>query len=315
MSEAHGPAVPDPPPEPERRYTLLLVPEDGRGAVVEHRFSVRQARVVATAAGGFTALLVLAAVVQVATLSRVLGHDEIVAENLAIKAELESTNSKLAELEPLVERVRAYDEQLRGMAARGALPGFGPLDEESMAARDQWIRGVVGDGAAGSSTLTSEELFAELQRIDFDALDQNLQTLEQASEAMPQLWPVEGVITSGFGWRHDPFARTHWKFHGGLDIGAEYGSPILATGAGVVTFSGWDSGHGRMVEVDHGGGISTRYCHASQLLVQQGNEVLAGETLALVGSSGMSTGPHLHYELFIDGEKVDPYPYLPAGGP
>lgn len=308
-----SPTPPEPGAEPERRYTFLLVPEDGRGAVVEYTFTVRKLRMVATAAGSGIALLVLAAIVQVATLSRVLGHDEVVAENLALHAELEAVNTKFAELEPLIERVRAYDEQLRGMAARGALPGMGPLDEEAMAARDAWIRGVVGTPEGG--VLSHEELFAELQAIDLDALDTNLQALQSANEAMPQIWPVEGVITSGFGWRHDPFARSHWKFHGGLDIGAEYGSPILATGAGVVTFADWDSGHGRMVEVDHGHGIVTRYCHASELLVQPGDEVLTGETLALVGSSGMSTGPHLHYELFIDGEKVDPYPYLPAGGP
>lgn len=298
-----------PPPEP--RFTVMVVPDGGRGNVVERSFSLRHARLAATGAGVVIAGLLLAAVVQASTLSRVLGHDDLVAENLSLRSQVEADRAQLAELEPLIRRVRAYDETLRGLAARGALPGFGPLDEDAMAAREDWIRGVVGAGAAGAPSITAEQLFAELRAIDLDELDLNLARVQAASEAMPQLWPADGPVSSSFGWRRNPFGRSRWKFHGGLDIAAEYGSPILATGAGVVVWADWSHGCGRMVEIDHGQGVATRYCHASHLLVAVGDEVLAGETVALVGSSGNSTGPHCHYELDIDGEKVDPYPYLP----
>ncbi len=300
-------------PRPERRYTFLVVADGGGGQPVQYTIGLRRLRLILGLGGGGLGALVLAAVVQVATFSRVTAHDALVSENLALKGEVESVRRELGELEPLIQRVRAYDEQLRGLAATGSLPGFGPLDGEAMASREAWIAGVVGD-TDPQPTLTPAALFTELAAIDFEALEENLARLQRASEAMPQLWPVEGQLTSGFGWRRDPFARSRWKFHGGLDIGAEYGTPILSTGAGTVDFVGWHSGHGQMVEIDHGGGIQTRYCHASQLLVLEGEEVLAGQTVALVGSTGMSTGPHLHYELVIDDERVDPRPYLPVDG-
>jgi murein DD-endopeptidase MepM/ murein hydrolase activator NlpD len=310
MAERPGPDR----PRPEVSYTFLVVPDGGRRQPLQHTLSARSLRRVILAASGALGLLVVAALVQVATFSRVREHDGLVRENVALKAEVDSMRRELAELAPVIQRVRAYDEQLRGLAASGSLPGFGPLDAESMAERDAWVSGVVGD-VDGAAPLSRDLIYADLAAIDFESLDENLARLQRASEAMPQLWPVEGQVTSGFGWRRDPFGRARWKFHGGLDIGTEYGTPILATGAGTVVFSDWHSGHGRMVELDHGGGIATRYCHASQLLVSEGEEVLAGQTVALVGSSGMSTGPHLHYELVVDGERVDPRPYLPTDGP
>lgn len=299
---------------PERSTTFVVFSDQGQGQPVQFTISQRRMRLGVGLAGGAVAVLVLAAVVQVSTLSRVTGHDALVAENLALKTEVTSVRDDLAELAPLIQRVRAYDETLRGLAASGALPGFGPLDAEAMAARESWIAGIVGSTDQGAPP-SADALFAELQEIDFAELEENLALLQRAGAAMPQMWPVEGVLTSGFGWRRDPFGRSRWKFHGGLDIGAEYGTPILATGSGIVEFSGWDSGHGRMVEIDHGSDIRTRYCHASTLLVMEGEEVVAGQTVALVGSSGMSTGPHLHYELVIDDERVDPRPYLPDEGP
>lgn len=296
-------------PEPEPRYTFLVIPEGGRGGVIERTWSRRRLQGVLGLAGGLVALLALGAIVQVATLSRVLRHDALVAENARLVAELDATQGQLAELDPLVQRVRAYDEVLRKLAAQGAFPGTGPLDEASAAEREAWLNGVAGDAPA-EPEVDAETLFAELRGLDLDTLELNLQHLQQSREAMPQLWPVDGPVNSGFGWRRDPFGR-RWKFHGGLDIGADYGTPILATGAGVVSFSGWHSGNGRMVELDHGDGIVSRYSHASSLLVSEGDEVFAGETIALVGSSGRSTGAHLHYELFLDGERVDPSMYLP----
>jgi murein DD-endopeptidase MepM/ murein hydrolase activator NlpD len=138
--------------------------------------------------------------------------------------------------------------------------------------------------------------------------------MSEARSTLPQIWPVEGVLTSRFGWRISPYGDHSWKFHKGVDLGVPYGTPILDTADGVVVFSGWDAGHGNMVVVDHGEGVATRYCHASSLLVAVGDEVYTGDLLALAGSTGVSTGPHLHYELWIDGEPVDPLPYLPTGG-
>ncbi|MBM3276316.1 MAG: peptidoglycan DD-metalloendopeptidase family protein, partial [Candidatus Sericytochromatia bacterium] len=113
-------------------------------------------------------------------------------------------------------------------------------------------------------------------------------------------WPTPSRdISSGFGDRRR-------DFHAGLDIRAKKGTPIRAARDGVVVHSGWDGGYGRMVEIDHGGGVRTRYAHASSLHVDVGDRVSAGELIARVGSSGHSTGPHLHYEVRVNGRPVNP---------
>jgi murein DD-endopeptidase MepM/ murein hydrolase activator NlpD len=117
--------------------------------------------------------------------------------------------------------------------------------------------------------------------------------------------PVAGVVSSGFGLRADPFSGAN-KFHQGLDIAASPGSPIKAAAAGKVIFSGWADGYGNLVTVDHGDGISTRYAHTAANLVHAGDVVAAGEEIALVGSTGRSTAPHLHFEVHKNGRPIDP---------
>jgi murein DD-endopeptidase MepM/ murein hydrolase activator NlpD len=117
------------------------------------------------------------------------------------------------------------------------------------------------------------------------------------------VWPCDGVVVSGFGMR--------WgRLHEGIDIGCAYGTPNRAAAAGTVIHSGWLGGYGNLVVVDHGNGLSTAYAHASALLVGVGQTVSQGETVSLVGSTGNSSGPHLHFEVRVDGVAVDPLFYL-----
>lgn len=123
-------------------------------------------------------------------------------------------------------------------------------------------------------------------------------------------WPVVARITSGFGWRFHPILRTR-KFHTGYDLGVPSGTPIRACDNGFVMYSGWNGGYGKMVSIDHGNHISTVYAHCSSLQVNVGDRVVQGQVIALSGSTGLSTGPHLHFEVRLDGTPVDPGPYLP----
>ena len=123
------------------------------------------------------------------------------------------------------------------------------------------------------------------------------------------IWPLNGPITSEFGWRTHPIFGTQ-RYHSGLDIGGDYGLPIAAAASGTVIHAGWISGYGYTVIIDHGGGITTLYGHNESLLVGEGESVSQGQTIAMCGSTGNSTGPHCHFEVRENGEPVSPYSYL-----
>lgn len=123
------------------------------------------------------------------------------------------------------------------------------------------------------------------------------------------IWPIVGEITSPFGWRIHPITGDA-RFHSGLDIGGDYGDPIHAAAAGQVIYSGWISGYGYAVIIDHGGGISTLYGHNEALAVSEGQMVAQGQVIAYCGSTGNSTGPHCHFEVREGGEPVEPLGYL-----
>jgi murein DD-endopeptidase MepM/ murein hydrolase activator NlpD len=125
----------------------------------------------------------------------------------------------------------------------------------------------------------------------------------------PTLWPVVGPITGAFGERIDPF-NGEGAFHAGVDISCPYGQQIVAPADGVVTFAAPYNGYGRMIEIDHGSGISTRYGHLSTMAVGDGESVRKGEVIGYVGRTGRSTGPHLHYEVRIHDTPVNPHKYL-----
>ena len=124
----------------------------------------------------------------------------------------------------------------------------------------------------------------------------------------------EAEVTSPFGYRPDPFLGRP-ALHPGVDLVQDYGAEIHATAAGRVVHAGPMGGYGDMVEIDHGNGLATRYGHMSEILVEEGQEVKEGAVLGRLGSTGRSTGPHLHYEVRVDGEPVDPERFLQAGAP
>ncbi|QPJ64172.1 MAG: M23 family metallopeptidase [Candidatus Nitrohelix vancouverensis] len=133
---------------------------------------------------------------------------------------------------------------------------------------------------------------------------QKQQTTKETAKKRTLIWPVDGVLTSGFG-------RRNGRNHDGIDIGAEKGTPIVAAEAGRVAFSGWGpTGYGRMVIVQHQGHITTLYAHNEKNLVKVGDKVVQGQRIALVGSTGRSTGPHLHFEVRNDTQPKNPLIYL-----
>jgi murein DD-endopeptidase MepM/ murein hydrolase activator NlpD len=132
---------------------------------------------------------------------------------------------------------------------------------------------------------------------------QSRSTVRRTVSAAGFMWPVSAPVTSSFGWR--------WgRMHEGVDLGAAYGSSIAAAAAGTVIYAGWLGGYGNLTVIDHGGGLATAYGHQSQIAVSVGQSVAPGDTIGYVGSTGHSTGPHLHFEVRVNGQAVDPLGYL-----
>ena len=125
------------------------------------------------------------------------------------------------------------------------------------------------------------------------------------------LWPLQGRLSSTYGWRRNPLGGWGKDHHDGIDVAAPIGRPIAAAKDGTVVWAAYQGGYGRCIEIDHGDGYKTVYGHASKLLVRKGAEVKQGDTIALVGTSGRSTGPHLHFEIRRNGKPLDPLAVLP----
>ena len=137
-------------------------------------------------------------------------------------------------------------------------------------------------------------------------------TVAQPSISVPSVKPINmATFTSGFGVRSDPF-RGAAAMHAGIDLAAPSGTAVYATADGMIDRAEWFGGYGNCIEIDHGKGVATRFGHLSRILVHPGQHVHRGDLIALVGSTGRSTGPHLHYEVRIDGHAVNPVPFLQA---
>ncbi len=290
----------------ERRYTIMVVPEQGRGVV--RQLAVTQRHIRWLALGGVCAMALLAV-----GLIQPLGLRAVEAENRQLKTQLSALESAVGQAEAELERLKQAEAQLTG------LDGYGPLDDDEAAAA-----GVVAErgrierrGESGAPMDDVDALLGRTARL-LTALHRTGPILKQRFDQAyarlahtPSIWPVQGMLSSGFGVRRSPITH-RLKLHSGIDVAAPRGTPIHASAAGTVIHAGYTSGYGNLIELDHANGVITRYAHSSRLMVDIGDEVQRGETIATVGSTGQSTGPHLHYEVLIDGLAVDPMDYIPG---
>lgn len=176
--------------------------------------------------------------------------------------------------------------------------GSGEIDQERFTASLDQLHALKETALTGAATIGLSPGFRRVSVIDWTHLAQ-----------APSLWPVEGRITGPFGARIDPF-NGEGAFHRGVDISTNYGHPIIAPADGQVSFADFMNGYGRMVVLDHGQGFATRYGHLSAFAVVEGQSVKRGDVIGYVGMSGRSTGPHLHYEVWLHNTPVNPYKYL-----
>jgi len=239
-------------------------------------------------------------------------------ENQALAEEVSRLGERVGILSDTLAVISRRDEQVRLVA------GLEPLDPD---VRRAGIGGPEGrweerDRLLASGGTTGRE--ALRVRVNLDALMRRANLLsvsfQQAADSLnahmerlsatPSIMPTEGFLTSNFtSIRYHPILHEN-RPHDGLDITAPYGTPIVAPAAGRITRVGWENGYGLTVEIDHGYGIVTRYAHMSRTAVAVGQSVRRGDRLGFVGSTGLSTGPHLHYEVIVEGRPTDPLRFI-----
>lgn len=148
-------------------------------------------------------------------------------------------------------------------------------------------------------------------------MENQLRVIETTSapQSLPSIWAHLGKINNEFGYRRNPFGGRSYEFHPGMDIDGERGDSVIAPANGVVTKAGWQGGYGNLIEIDHGNGLITRYGHLSQIGVQIGDRIERGQLIGLIGSTGRSTGPHLHFEIRLGDKAINPRRFLPPEMP
>jgi len=291
-----------------------------KGFRTPKHFSFSDPKVAAGAAGIVIALLAIAfgtgfavrgangaAKAEIAQLQQNLDKQqaELTLAREDAQRDVNAVAARVGELQAQANRLNALGQRLTrdGKLSNGEFnfdraPGMGGAESTE-------------DMPAGDLLKSLDELQAKFNHSgeQLSVLESMMYSQQLEMSAMPTGRPSQGYITSGFGTRSDPFTggRAH---HMGIDFNANTGDPVLSAAGGVVVFAGRKSGYGNVVEVDHGNGYSTLYGHNSRLIVRSGDIVRAGQQLARAGSTGRSTGPHVHFEVHVNGRPVNPRKFL-----
>ena len=297
-----------------KKITIVYLPEGVR--------TVKQLKIPKFLAGLFL-LFLLSAVGFLAWMvhdyyllkTQVPERDQLLTENKLQRAQIVSLANKIDLINEKMIELNKFDNKLKVMV------NLEPGDDSTQ------FLGIGGsDPSLVDPEYTIEEAHKKLVRLMHQSLD-NLktevvvQTQEKADlcdflenqksmfACTPSIWPTKGWISSRFGYRISPFTNEK-EFHNGLDISARMGSPIIAPADGVVSSTGKDYGFGTLITISHGYGLKTKYAHLSKVLVKNGQAVKRGQKIALMGNTGRSTGPHLHYEVHLKGVPVNPLHYI-----
>ena len=234
-------------------------------------------------------------------------------QQVSQERKLRELSIELSRLQARADRLDALGQQWVDAAGLekagfdfGEAPGQGGGDNED-----------AGEFERLGLTMIASDLRAMEQQ--YDLLEKQLQILDHWEDTVGDVEPGiayaspgGGYQTSGFGGRYDPFGRGK-RFHSGIDLAARVGDPVMAMAPGKVVFAGWQGGYGNLVEIEHEGGYHTRYAHNSKLIVAVGQHVETGTMIAKAGSTGRSTGAHLHIEVLAHGQQVNPRPFLERG--
>jgi len=286
-----------------KSYTILLLSPDS------DRFRrIRVSSPLLWTAGAVVVGLLLVALAVPPILSRLGDH---VAARERLESENRSLRGRESEFEHdlglIASQLNSFEAQTQRLGEELGVEGLpssqpavgGDSDVDDVSGIDQEL------GALRTRAVDLDQSLAELDRV--------FQERIRLLQSTPSIVPVEGWFSHGFGWRNDPWTGSR-EFHKGIDIVADLGVDVTASAEGVVTHAGRNGGYGKTVDISHGFGYVTRYAHLSEILVRPGQRLRRGQILGRVGSTGRSTGPHLHYEVFRDSRRVNPWKYLGQRG-
>ena len=295
----------------DRRWTVMVVPH---GSDSPRSFSISERAVRAAAyTGSMLGLIALvglgSAIASVGrTVSRIVRPAEANAMSQSAPRDVSEVARRVASLRDTLEVIRKREAQIRLLAGLPATDSGGA--DTSVAGQ----LAALGDSAARPESMQAD-VETLIQRADllsarFAAVTDSLEINAKRLSSVPSIMPTAGWLTSQFS-RNRKHPILHiTRPHEGIDVVAPMGAPIVAPASGVVTKVARESGYGNVLEIDHGNGIVTRYAHCSRIDVRQGQRVTRGQPVAAVGKTGLSTGPHLHYEIHVNGKVVDPLTYV-----
>ena len=292
-------------------YTFILVPDDGREfkrKTYEKEYLKKYARII----GGCALAFVGSLLIMHGIIFKCLSDQR---ELAAFRENHAAQEAKLQELSEMAEKVQKDMANLATIEqnVRKQMDKYGiALKDE--AKPENSLRGIGGPSSEEISETTvlmeqNKNLHQQLQHKteDWNKLLTKLKKENYRKEMTPNLWPCNSqYVTSEFGGRYNPFDGYSSDWHGGLDIADSYGAPVYATASGYVEYSGWYYGYGKYIRINHDYGYKTAYAHMAELYVSSGDYVTKGEVIGEIGSTGYSTGPHLHYEVLLWGQEINP---------
>lgn len=235
-------------------------------------------------------------------------------ENKTQKIQIKAFSGSIEDLKEQMVRLVEFDRKLRVMTDIG--PPQGSSESFGVGGTEEQGAAYSTSNVSVSSLSTSISQDLDLlhatvlkQKKSFQELEEVVQSRESLWASTPSIWPTSGWLSSSFGKRISPFTG-HLAMHKGIDIAARPGTPVIAPAGGVVSYSRFNGGYGRYLKLSHGYGIESHYGHLSKTAVKVGQKVKRGDVIAYVGNTGLSTGPHLHYEILVNNAAVNPMKYI-----
>ncbi|MBN2332725.1 MAG: M23 family metallopeptidase [Deltaproteobacteria bacterium] len=259
---------------------------------------------------------VVAIFLYASNLESINGYEKVVQQAAEMEAQVDFFSHRIEQLTDRLAEIKESNAKIKVLANLEAHAGV--VDRQGIGGPDHAVAVLTTDSLSEARRQVVERMHRDLQTLELQLADERQESnllhdyLEEKKTLLnftPSVRPVRGWVSSKFGYRISPFTGRR-EFHHGVDIVNRKGTPVIATADGRVKFAGVNGGYGKMVVVDHGTGVETKYGHLSRIGVKVGEKVVRGQEIGLLGNSGRSTGPHLHYEVVMKSNTVNPVQYF-----